>query len=396
MDSWVDQLSDEQVQAALYAARRAHLDAQLDQCRGPDSSRWGPQDRLRAASDAFALHMGLPRMDAHPLATRHLERGPFGILNLAETILAAGNGRPPERMGDGYGTIIKAMSTAEFPSVVSETLRGLAAARQSDTLADLVALTAALELPSYNSQSYSLVDLEGLPAPSPNEMSEYHFANVRLTGETIQAHSTFARILITRQALVNDDRGFVRAALAAFTAAAHRNEMALLTGLVEANANLADGAPLFGAGTRNLVTAALDATGLGTAYSKLRSQPTEGGDPSDAAPAALLVHADDERAALALMEALPADRRCRVVATARLSTAGKWYLFARPDLYPVIGRVRLTGSGPSAVSFGGLEPAVTRERDGTIREYPGVALPATHSVGYSVLSRIGAVACSKT
>ena len=389
----VSRMSNEEVKAGLDALRAERLDAQLGVFRGPESAHWRPADRIQAAADAYALTMGLPRPAAHPLAARHLDGGRFGLVDLAESIMAARTGRPVERVGDGLQSVIMALSTAEFPSVVVETLRGIAAARQSDALTDLQALTADLVLPTYNSQSYSMVDLEGLPAPSAHEMENYHFASVRLTGETIQLHSVFARILITRQALANDDRGFIQAAISAFTAAAHRNEMGLLTGLVEANANLGDGAALFGAS--NTVVASLDATGLGLAYAKLRGQPTEGGDPADAAPAALLVHADDERAALGLMESLPADRRCRVVATARLTNADTWYVFARPDIYPVIGRVRLTGADPSAVSFSGLESAVARDRDGTIREYPGVALPATHSVGYSVLSRIGAVACPK-
>ena len=98
-----------------------------------------------------------------------------------------------------------------------------------------------------------------------------------------------------------------------------------------------------------------------------------------------------------LFETLPTERRPRVVATSRLANADAWYLFASSELYPVIGRVRLEGSDPLAVSFGGYEEAVKRDpKTGANIEYNGVTLPATHSVGYNVLSRVGVCKFTKT
>ena len=72
-------------------------------------------------------------------------------------------------------------------------------------------------------------------------------------------------------------------------------------------------------------------------------------------------------------------------------------MFASPITHPAIGRVRMVGAPESAVTFGGMVDATQRDPvTGEIREYPGVALEATHNVGYSVLSRIGVVKCSKT
>jgi hypothetical protein len=106
-------------------------------------------------------------------------------------------------------------------------------------------------------------------------------------------------------------------------------------------------------------------------FSALRRQPTEAADPSDAQAAVILLHADDE-------------------------DASTWHVFADQRAFPLIGRIRSTGAPGSAVTFGRLEPANRHDSaTGQVTDYPGVALPATHGVGYCRLSRIGAVLLSK-
>lgn len=359
-----------------------------------------PADVRQISAHALLYAHGVKVRAMHPSA-EHLVRGgkSYSILDAAEAAieLHGGPGAIPGRgQGDGYSTIVQAMSTADFPAIISTTLRGLTQERRSEALQDILALTAQIEAASYKPESYSFVDLEDMPAPSAATTEDFHFANVAASGEDVRLYSLFTKILVTRQALTNDDRGFVRAAIAAFTAHAHRNEMQTIAGLIESTDTLSDGTALFDAGESNLVTATLDAAGLGTAYSTLRAQPTESGDVSDAAPAIMLVHSDDEFAALALTETLPADRRPRVVATANLSDATVWYLLGNPATHPVIARTRLDGSDVSAVNFGGFEPAIWQDRDRKTHSYPGVVIPATHSVGFNVVSRIGAIKCSKT
>ena len=376
-------------------ALKAELNAlAIRQGRAPS---WPLEDQREALRDAFAagfLHR--PGRDPHPLASEYLKAGPMSYVRLAEQCLALAGHRVAAD-GDGFNAIRAALRTADFPSIIEETARGLAEARQSTQLADLLALTAQLEVPTYAAQSYSMVDLDNLPAPGATTLANYVFPTVKLTGEPIQTFGVLAKILITRQALTNDDRNLVRAAVNAFLAAAHRNEMKTLAALLEANATLEDGTALFATAKGNLVTAALDSGGLASAFAALRETPVESGDPADAACSAILVHSDDEVGTLELVEALPEPRRPRVVATANLATAGAWYVFASPITHPAIGRVRMVGAPESAVTFGGMVDATQRDPvTGEIREYPGVALEATHNVGYSVLSRIGVVKCSKT
>jgi hypothetical protein len=364
--------------------------------RRASGADWSRADHLQAITHCMTQSFGLGVRDMHPLAEAALSDGrPYTFLDAAEGCMYTAGHHAPAG-GDGYNTIRAALSTPDFGTVITETVRGIARERRSEALASILALTHQLEVPDYRAMGYSMVDLEGLPAPSEITTNRYYFATVIPTGEQIAVHSLLARILVTRQALVNDDRGFVAAAINAFLRSAHSNELGMITGLLESNANMQDGAPIFHGDHGNLTTAALDAGGLGTAFSTLRKQKTEGGDVSDATPAVMLVHSDDEAAALALTEALPEDRRPRVVSTARLANADSWYLLADPRTFPCIGRVRMEGAELSAVSFGGFEPAVETLDDGTTREFNGVALPATHSVGYSVLSRIGAVKLTKT
>lgn len=359
-----------------------------------------PADIREIAVHALLHSHGVKVRAMHPSAENLVRGGkPYSILDAAEAAIELHSGPdaiPRRGNGDGFNTIVQAMSTSDFPAIVETTLRGITEGRKSEALADILALTAQVEAASYKPESYSFVDLEDMPAPSAATTADFHFANVAASGEDVRLYSLFTKILVTRQALTNDDRGFVRAAVAAFTSHAHRNEMQTIAGLIESTDTLSDGTALFDAGEGNLVTAALDAAGLGTAFGALRAQPTESADLSDAAPAVMVVHADDEFAALALTETLPADRRPRVVATANMADATVWYLLSNPATHPVIARTRLDGSDVSAVNFGGFEPAVWQDKDRKVHSFPGVVIPATHSVGYNVVSRIGAVKCSKT
>ncbi len=364
--------------------------------KAPSFSR---EDHREALTHAMMESFGLPVTSPHPLATALTKDGhnELTFLDLAASSMELAFGRVPEITGDGFGVIVQALSTPDLPAVIEETARGISRDRKSDLLDSILALSHQAEVRDYRAESYSMVDLDGLQAPDATTMADYTFAHVKVNGEAINAYSLFCRILISRQCLVNDDRNYVKAAINAFLASAHRNEMDMIVIAIETNANLADGSPLFHGDTGNLTVAALDAAGLGTAFSTLRAQPTESGDKSDATPHAMLVHSDDEVAALALVETLPDARRPQVVSTSRLANSDAWYLFANPELYPVIGRVRLEGSNPNAVSFAGFEEAVMRdpETGGNIA-FNGVALPATHSVGFNVLSRIGACKFTKS
>jgi hypothetical protein len=343
-------------------------------------------DHVQAAQHLLAHNYGIAPDNLHPLAEAEIQSGPrYTLADAAESCLEM-NGHQLLAGADPYRQILAAMSTSDFPTVVRETWKGIAESRRNPQLEKIIALTHQLEVEDYKQQSFSMVDLGGMEAPGFRTMHEYTEVHPIPTGEAIQVWSLFARIGISRQALANDDRGMFRAAISAFLRGAHSNEMQKLCALIEAAGNLGDGQPLFHAdfGNAHATPGAPSETTLATAMSLLRNQRTEANDKADADPAVILVPTSHEVAALKTVKELPIDARPRVIATAHLTTGATapWFVLADPEVYPVLGRVRMENAPLSAVTFGDFEVA---------EEFPGVFLPATHSVGYNILSRIGIV-----
>lgn len=371
--------------------------------RKPQGQAWSQKDQAAGIRDSLMRSFGLKRGAAlHPLAEARLalESEGFSIVAAAEACieLTHGIGAVPPRSGgaDGFQSTLVALATTDFPEITRQTHAGIAAARQTELLEQILALSHRLTVRDYRGVGYSMLDLEGLPPPGPCTTDRYHFCNVRISGEPIQVHTLNAKILVSRQALTNDDKNYIRSAIAAFLAAAHRNEMRMLVALLESTANLQDGVPLFHASKGNTATADLDAAGLGTAFAALRGQPSESGEPIGAKAHALLVHSDDEVAALRLVQALPVARQPVVIASSLLTDSSVWYAFANPEIYPVIGRVLMEGGDPSGVFVGGFDDATYRdENTGKTMSYSGVAIPCSHSVGHSILSRVGGIKLSK-
>ena len=352
--------------------------------RKPAASPFRAEDHIEATKHMLADAFGVPVKLPHPIAAATLREGPpFTLNDAAETALEMA-GYPLKAGEDPYREILAAsMNTSTFPAIIEETWRGVARARRSPLLDKLLLLTHQLQVRDYKAQSFSMVDLAGMPAPGESTMGEWTDVVPRVTGETIQAFSLFARISISVQALVDDDRNLFRSAIAAFLRSAHSAELQKLTSMITANANLRDdNSPLFHEDHGNALTGlAPSLTTYEAAVKALRDQRTEGGDKTDADPHVILTPAEWEMQALELVKKLPMDYRPQVVATSHLP-ASAWYVMADPELFPVFGRVRREGAELSAVSFGPFE---------VNENTPGVYVPATHSVGYSVLSRVGAV-----
>jgi len=351
-----------------------------------NASAFRAADHVQAAQHLLAHNYGIAPQNMHPLAEAVVQSGPrYTLADAAESCLEA-NGHQLQANADPFRQIMAAMSTSDFPAIVTETWKGIAESRRSPQLEKILALTHQATVDDYRQQSFSMVDLAGLDAPGIGTMHEFTDVHPIPTGEAIQVFSTFARIGISRQALANDDRGMFRAAISAFLRAAHSNEMRKLCSMIEANGNLADGSPLFhdDFGNVSSANAAPGDVTLATAMGLLRDQKTEGNDKADADAAVLLVPTDHEVQALKTVKELPIDARPRVIATAHLTGGGTapWYLLADPDVYPVLGRVRMENAPLSAVTFGDFEVA---------EEFPGLFLPATHSVGFNILSRVGIV-----
>jgi hypothetical protein len=138
------------------------------------------------------------------------------------------------------------------------------------------------------------------------EHGEFKYGSISDQGETYAA-TTYGRIVgLTRQIIVNDDvRAFDRA-LTGFGGSAARLENRLVYAQLTANANMADGNPLFGAAHANNDTgagSALQATALATGRTRVRVQKGLQGEELNLAPAFLIVPAALEQTAYQLTSA---------------------------------------------------------------------------------------------
>ncbi len=360
---------------------------------------WSVSDRLDALRDAFKAGYLRPTGELHPLAEHFLQGSGLTFRRLAEESLALAGRRMPADGGDGWPVIqAAALSTEHFPSVVLETARGIARELQNDAFADVLALTAPLQVQNYQESSYSAVDLEDMPIPSARTGGEFAYPTVRMTGEIFAAYSAPARLLLTLQAMVGDERQFLAAAMAAFLNVCARNELSRIAALLTANGNLQDGAAWMASAAGNDVTGApLTVAGLGVAMAALRETPTVAGEPCNARLAAVAVHPDDEAAVLEVVQKLPQDRQPTVVALPGLAASTYWYAFGAPAQTPAIGRATLRGSDPSGVAISGLVPASRYDPSaGEQVSYPGLYIDMAHTAGLAPLGRCGLVRCAKT
>jgi hypothetical protein len=383
---------------AIENERLEHELAMYAQRHGIDRApRLSPADRREAMAHAFAAALGHAPRSMHP-AAENLRLGPAPFVGLAHECLRAAGRRMPAPGGDGFEVIAAALSTSDYPEIVTSTARGIAAAIQTDALADVLSVTQGQQVESFATNSFSSVDLDGLPLPSARTVDAFWYPRARLLSEGFQAYSVPAKLLFPREVLVGDSRGFVEAVVAAFAATAARNEAAALAAMLEANGNLQDGAAWFASAKGSDVSAApLTVAGLAKAMAALRTVPTAAGEPANGQLAAVIVAPADEGTMLSVIEQLPQDRRPRCVVLPALTASTYWWAVAAPRSHPSIIRATLTGADPSAVSIGALLPAREfDQRTGEVRDLNGLHLECSHTVGLSAVSRLGICRCSKT
>lgn len=180
--------------------------------------------------------------------------------------------------------------------------------------------------------------------------------------------ATYARIFsITMQALQNDDLGaFGQLSNAMGTAAAETMNQLVVTLLTQASGlgpNLQDGVRLFNAAHGNVGTAgAIAVATLAAAVQAMRNQKGISGQPINVVPKFLVVSTANELTARQAVAAFfPAAQNVvqpfsfDVAVEPRL-TGTRWYVFASPDISPVVEYSYLSGApGPQMVSRQGFE-----------------------------------------
>jgi hypothetical protein len=157
--------------------------------------------------------------------------------------------------------------------------------------------------------------------------------------ESVEVQSNALRLLISRQAIVNDSVGALDSLAIGLGAAAVRSELAALASTLEDTATLSDASAFFAAGAGNLLSGygALTATSLTAAVVALRAQALpSSATASCAAPFALIVPAALELAARIVVQAIRPDY-LQVIVLPHLSSATSFYLCADPSVTPCLG-----------------------------------------------------------
>lgn len=190
-------------------------------------------------------------------------------------------------------------------------------------------------------------------------------------GETYAMQTYGKTYAVTRQALINDDKGAITTVPAGMGRAAAETEAGLLVSLLTqasgAGPTMSDSIRLFNSAHGNLAGSGtvIDTTNLGAARLAMRSQKgLDGVTPINATPKFLLVSATKETQAEQVLASIyaatvatanPFSGRLELLVEPRLSGNG-WYLFSDPATLPILEYCYLSGApGPQIESRPGWD-----------------------------------------
>lgn len=311
-------------------------------------------DFKEACSQSLLIRAGVRVENPSPLV-RDVER--LNITAMAENILSM-NGK--QDSGFGRADIIKAaLSTSDFPELLANTAGKAMQLGYAVEPTTHQVWTAEKEVADFKEKSFvALSEAPGLLEVA--EGAEYKHGNFGESAEKFYI-KTFGRMLIiTRQALINDDLQAFTSMPAAFGSSARRTEADLVYAKLTGTPVMSDGKALFHADHGNLAAsgAALSVDTLGAARAAMRRQKGIKGDSYlDPQPRFLIVPVGLESKAEALLNSLVLYgasnntdnlqwiRNLTLVADPRLDDASEtaWYLAASPTQIDTIVRAYLAG-----------------------------------------------------
>lgn len=315
---------------------------------------YGEHQFRAAASDALALRLGAPLKDAHPAATDFRETSFTGFAALC----LSANGH--HTLGKSRASIIKAaMTTRDFPELLSTTANKTLATRVEAITTEHRQLCDKGDLTDF--KPAKVVNTSFLPGLElKREAGEIKYAAITDGAETYQL-ATYARgLILSREAMTNDDLDGFGALLRTAANTAARLERDLVFGVLTANAALSDGVALFHADHGNLDTssAGIAIAGLNTARVLMRKQQDANGGYVLTDPRFIVcpvVEEGDAEAVVAALTYRPASnteldtpkwvKSLVVVSDPRLDAvdAADWYLLSNPAAAPVVKLGYLNG-----------------------------------------------------
>jgi phage major head subunit gpT-like protein len=273
----------------------------------------------------------------------------LGKMELASRLLGLESGF---RAGAGAG-----MSTSDFPAVLANVISKRLRSAYEVAPQNWKKLARQNNAPDFKTRA--ITQLSNLPNLKPlKEGGEYQHAALADSKEQY-ALSTFGRkVVLTRQALINDDLGAFDRLPMLLGRAAAETEAALFWAIIIANGAMGDGTALFHANHGNLGTpAAITIASLNEGRANMRKQKglaakAADAEPLNLTPAYIVVSPDKETEAQQfLATTLYPQQNAQVnpfagsllqITEARL-TGNAWYLFADPATIDTIEYAYLEG-----------------------------------------------------
>lgn len=307
--NWIDAQVD--AEATVEAARSAALDALLQRSPGhapiaTARARIGQDhtdpDQMRAAmADAVAHRLAPGRVKLEGRASQY--RG-LAVIDMVAELAAARGGRLAIR--DRAALAERALTASDFPALLADASnKALLAAYEA---AAPTYRRWAAQRPFSDFKPHTFLRVGDFPAfQSTAETGELRYGSLSENKETVKPNQLDTGIIISRQALANDDLSALGdfSTMIAARAAADENSKAYA---VLAAAILADGKALFHADHGNLASSGSSiASGLDAAVAALRAMKGLDGLPLNIAPRFLIVGPAREAAARrAVAEITPA------------------------------------------------------------------------------------------
>lgn len=321
---------------------------------------YGSREFKNAAIDALAIRMGARPKTVHPAAHDFQDTSLTGMAALC--LSAAGH----HTVGMSRPALVKmAMTTSDFPSLLAGTANKSLTNRFEAMAEDHRLLCDMGDLPDF--KPASAVNVSMIPGLLlKQEAGEIKYGAITDGAETYKL-GTYARgLVLSREAIINDDLQAFASLIQSAASAAARLERDLVFGVLTTNAAMSDGSALFHANHANLDTTsgAISIASLNAARVLMRKQKDTSGGYVMTVPRFIVCPVAVEASAEAIVSAItyrPSTeteltipqwvKKLAIISDPRLDAvdADDWYLLSDPNAAPVIRLAHLNGQNTPTV-----------------------------------------------
>lgn len=290
-----------------------------------------PDVVLAAASDNIRMSLGERLEHPHPLA--------YERMTLADIAQAAGRKlrapRPEASLGMG-------ITSADFGRVMATAFEGSTLTSYGNSVAEALAFCTRLEVRNFQPVELPAYD-SSLALEQVGELGEisHGVALLAAGSQPIKLTSYARNILVTREAIINDERNVLSEIFGAAGSNVARLERSLIANALENPADLTDGLPVYGSEYLNVVEEPMSGPALGLAMQHLRNQVAPSGQKADLRGRHLVCAPNLEFLALGIVRETGLNIEIHVLADL---PAGRWFLLASPAECPTIAVLRLASS----------------------------------------------------